>query len=149
MTETAPAPSAAPESTYRARLCAKYMAAAAVLAATAPDDFRRRIIARPVFVYAHEFLRWARRAKNDLKRLPNTRHAIGRIEPMLTRFAGHDYGPYEDIRHGIVAHRRPLGTTATGGDELATVVAWLDISDATVRILAEDATAVWNAGRRV
>ena len=51
------APTTAPESAYRARLCAAYMAAAAVLAGEAPDDFRRRIIARPAFVYAHEFLR--------------------------------------------------------------------------------------------
>jgi len=121
------------------------MAAAAVLAGEAPDDFRRRIIARPAFVYAHEFLRWARCAKNDLKRLPNRRHAIRRIEPMLTRFARHDYGPYEAIRHRIAAHRQPIGDTSDGSDELATAAAWLDISDATVRILADDARTVWNA----
>jgi hypothetical protein len=79
------------------------MAAAAVLAAEAPDDFRRRIVARPVFIYAHEFLRWARRAKNGLKKLPNSRQAIRRIEPLLMRFAEHDYGPYEEIRHRIAA----------------------------------------------
>jgi hypothetical protein len=142
---TTPAPTTASESPYRARLCARFMAAAVVLAAEAPDDFRRRIIARPVFVYAHEFVRWARRAKNELRRLPNTRHTILGIEPILTRFAVHDYGPYEVIRHRIAAHRQPLGATTDSDDELATAAAWVDISDSAVRILAEDARAVWNA----
>lgn len=142
MPQTAPPPPKTPESPYRARMCAQFMAAAAILASEAPDDFRRRIIARPVFVYAHEFRRWARRAKNDLKKRPETRYAVRRLEPMLDRFDRHDYGPYEDVRHRIVAHRQPIGGPT--GDQLATAAAWLDITDATVRILAEDARAIWN-----
>ncbi len=138
MPQTAPPPPKTPESPYRARMCAQFMAAAAILAFEAPDDFRRRIIARSVFVYAHEFLRWARRAKNDLKKRPKTRYAVRRLEPMLDRFDSHDYGPYEDVRHRITAHRQPIG------DQVATAAAWLDITDATVRILAEDARAIWN-----
>jgi len=118
------------------------MAATAVLAEQAPDDFRRRILARPAFVYGNEFLRWARRAKNDLKRLPDTRTTIRRLDSLLERFAQHDFGPYEEIRHRIAAHRQPLG--ANCGDQLLTEAAWIDISDATVRILADDARTIWN-----
>jgi hypothetical protein len=142
MPETASPSPATPESPYRARMCAQFMAAAAVLAAQAPDDFRRRIIARSVFVYAHEFLGWARRAKNDLKSRPTARQEVQRLEPMLERYAEHDYGPYEVVRHRIAAHRQPIG--GPGGDQITTAAAWLDITDATVRILAEDARAIWN-----
>jgi hypothetical protein len=127
-----PLASSPSESPFRARLCAQFTAAAAVLAAEAPDDFRRRIVARPVFIYAHEFLRWARRAKNGLKKLPNSRQAIRRIEPLLMRLAEHDYGPYEEIRHRIAAHRQPFGNAIS--DQVSGEEAWLDISDATVRI---------------
>lgn len=142
MAKAAPACQTTPESPYRARMCAQFMAAAAVLAAEAPDDFRRRIIARSVFVYAHEFLHWARRAKNDLKKLANTPQVIRRLELMLCRFGDHDYGPYEQIRHRVAAHRQPIGDETR--DDRAAAAAWLDTSDATVRILADDARAIWN-----
>lgn len=142
MAKTAPRSPRTSEDPYRARLCAQFMAAAAVLAGEAPDDFRRRIIARSVFVYAHEFLRWARRAKNELKTVPNARQVIRRLEPLLMRFAEHDYGPYEEIRHRIGAHRQPFGDAI--GDQVGGDEAWLDISDATVHILAEDARTMWN-----
>ena len=37
------------ETALKARYCAQMMAGAAVLAGTAPDDFRRRVLARWVF----------------------------------------------------------------------------------------------------
>jgi hypothetical protein len=61
------------------------------------------------------------------------------------RFAEHDYGPYEEIRHRIAAHRQPFGNAIS--DQVSGEEAWLDISDATVRILAEDARAIWNEPR--
>jgi hypothetical protein len=133
-----------PESPYKARLCAQMMAATAVLAALAPDDFRRRILARPGFVYCYEFVRWARRAKNGLKGQRETRELVRQLERELAELEHKNFAPYEVIRHSVAAHRQTFDADdavtniASGND------AWTDISDAAVRILAEDARAIWN-----
>ncbi len=119
------------------------MAAAAVLASTAPDDFRQRILARSVFVHCHEFIRWARRAKNELRRASKHPDTVRALTGELGALERRDWGPYEEIRHRIAAHRQSLaddpGKAITKGTEL-----WADISDAAVRILSEDARAIWN-----
>lgn len=131
------------EIALKARYCAQMMAAAAVLAGTAPDDFRRRVLARHVFVYCHEFIRWARRAKNELRGRPQLRESVRELERALNELELRDWGSYEDIRHRIAAHRQTLAATPTDailrGGEM-----WNDISEATVRILSEDARAIWN-----
>jgi len=124
------------EIALKARYCAQMMAAAAVLAGTAPDDFRRRVLARHVFVYCHEFIRWARRAKNELRGRPQLRETVRELDRALNELERRDWGSYEDIRHRIAAHRQTLAATPTDailrGGEM-----WNDISEATVRILSE------------
>lgn len=119
------------------------MAAASVLATTAPDDFRRRVVARWVFVYCHEFIRWARRAKNQLRARKDLRETVRGLERALDELEKRDWGSYEDIRHRIAAHRQsvpgPLTTSIPQTSEM-----WTDISDATVRILSDDTRAIWN-----
>lgn len=131
------------ETALKTRYCAQMMAAASVLAGTAPDDFRRRVLARWVFVYCHEFIRWARRAKNELRGRKDRRETVRELERALDQLEKRDWGSYEDIRHRIAAHRQalsgPLTTTIPQTNEM-----WTDISDATVRILSEDARAIWN-----
>ncbi len=131
------------ETALKARYCAQMMAAASVLASTAPDDFRRRVLARWVFVYCHEFIRWARRAKNELRGRTNLRETVRDLERALDALEKRDWGSYEDIRHRIAAHRQtvpgPLTTSIPQTNEM-----WTDISDVTVRILTEDARAIWN-----
>jgi hypothetical protein len=131
------------ETALKARYCAQMMAAASVLARTAPDDYRRRVVARWVFVYCHEFIRWARRAKNELRRRNGLRETIRALELALDELEKRDWGSYEDIRHRIAAHRQavpgPLTTSIPQTSEM-----WTDISDTTVRILSEDARAIWN-----
>lgn len=131
------------ETALKTRYCAQMMAAASVLAGTAPDDFRRRVIARWVFVYCHEFIRWARRAKNELRRRGGMRDTVRKLEQALDELERRDWGSYEDIRHRIAAHRQtvpgPLTSSIPQTNEM-----WTDISDATVRILSEDARAIWN-----
>jgi hypothetical protein len=96
-----------------------------------------------VFVYCHEFIRWARRAKNELRRRKDLRETVRHLEAALDELAKRDWGPYEEIRHRIAAHRQTRARTPTDsileGNEM-----WTDISDATVRILSEDARAIWN-----
>lgn len=131
------------ETALKARYCAQMMAAASVLAGTAPDDFRRRVIARWVFVYCHEFIRWARRAKNELRGRKGLRDTVRELNQALNDLEKRDWGSYEDIRHRIAAHRQtvpgPLTSAIPQTNEM-----WTDISDATVRILSEDARAIWN-----
>ncbi|HEY2181084.1 MAG TPA: hypothetical protein VGH09_05360 [Solirubrobacteraceae bacterium] len=131
------------ETALKARYCAQMMAAASVLAGTAPDDFRRRVVARWVFVYCHEFIRWARRSKNELRGRKEMRDTVRELEQDLDELEKRDWGSYEDIRHRIAAHRetvpRPLTASIPQTNEM-----WTDISDATVRILSEDARAIWN-----
>ncbi len=130
------------ETALKVRYCAQMMAAASVLAGTAPDDFRRRVIGRWVFVYCHEFIRWARRAKNEL-RDRSLRETVGELKRALDELETRDWGSYEDIRHRIAVHRQlapgPLTTSIPQTNEM-----WTDISDATVRIVSEDARAIWN-----
>jgi hypothetical protein len=131
------------ETALKARYCAQMMAAASVLAGTAPDDFRRRVLARWVFVYCHEFIRWARRAKNELRGRKDMRDTVRELGQALDELEKRDWGAYEDIRHRIAAHRQtapgPLTASIPQTNEM-----WTDISDATVRILSEDARAIWN-----
>jgi hypothetical protein len=131
------------ETALKTRYCAQMMAAATVLAGTAPDDFRRRALARWVFVYGHEFIRWARRAKNELRSQPEQRQTVRELERALDDLEKRDWGPYEDIRHRIAAHRQTIDSALTTsiprGNEL-----WTDISDDAVRVLSEDARAIWN-----
>jgi hypothetical protein len=131
------------ETALKTRYCAQMMAAASVLAGTAPDDFRRRVLARWVFVYCHEFIRWARRAKNELRGPKDLRETVRELGRALDELEKRDWGSYEDIRHRIAAHRQtirgPLTTSIPQTNEM-----WTDISDATVRILSEDAREIWN-----
>ena len=131
------------ETALKARYGAQMMAAASVLAGTAPDDFRRRVVARWVFVYCHEFIRWARRAKNELRGRTGMRDTVRELEQALDELEKRDWGSYEEIRHRIAAHRQtvpgPLTTSIRQTNEM-----WTDISEATVGILSEDARAIWN-----
>jgi hypothetical protein len=131
------------ESPFKARYAAQMLAATAVLASLAPDDFHRRVLARPAFVYTHEFIRWARRAKNEAKQLKGTRQVVRDLEARLSRLENDDYEPYREIRHRISAHRQRFAADATD-NIVATSTAWTDISDAAVRVLAEDAREIWN-----
>lgn len=128
---------------YKARFAAQMMAAATVLAETAPDDFRRRSLARPVFVYGHEFLRWARQAKNELKSKPSQRQRVARLEELLRALGERDWPSYEVIRHRIAAHRQPLAPDAIDDLQLGAEF-WNDISSPALRILCEDARDIWN-----
>lgn len=131
------------EAALKTRYCAQMLAAACVLAETAPDDFRRRVLARSVLVYCHEFIRWARRAKNEVRRdglaMPDVR-TLGQALDDLER---RDWGDYEEIRHRIAAHRQTIGTdiatTMTANPQM-----WNDLSADALRILAEDVRAIWN-----
>jgi hypothetical protein len=135
---------AAPESAYKARLAAQLMAAACVLASTAPDDFSRRVLARPVFTYGHEFVRWARRAKNILKRHRNFASIVRDLESKLADVEQRDFAPYVVIRDRIAAHRQPFDDTDRAANIQQGFATWNDISDDTVRILAEDVRSIWN-----
>lgn len=131
------------ETTLKTRYCAQMMAAACVLANTAPDDFHRRVLARPVLVYCHEFIRWARRAKNELRSVPEHRATVRRVEQALNDLERRDWGDYQEIRHRIAAHRQTIApdleTSMTTGNAM-----WSDITDDALRILSEDARAIWN-----
>jgi hypothetical protein len=131
------------ETALKARYCAQMMAAASVLAGTAPDDYRRRVVARWVFVYCHEFIRWARRAKNELRSRKGLRDTIRDLERPLDELEKRDWGSYENIRHRIAAHRQPVPGPLTTSIPRTSEM-WTDISDTTVRILSEDARAIWN-----
>lgn len=118
------------------------MAAATELATTAPDDFRRRVLARSVFVYCHEFIRWGRRAKNVLKSRRSFRDNVRELTVALDQLEKRDWGGYEQIRHRI-AHRQSFGPSPVESISPANEQ-WTDISDDAVRILSEDARAIWN-----
>ncbi|PTL55565.1 hypothetical protein [Paraconexibacter algicola] len=131
------------EAALKTRYCAQMMAAGCVLASTAPDDFRRRVLARPVLVYCHEFIRWARRAKNELRSATGDRETVGRIARALNDLEQRDWGDYEEIRHRIAAHRQTIAPDSV--DALtARASMWSDLSDDALRILAEDARDIWN-----
>ena len=131
------------ETALKARYCAQMMAAATVLAGTAPDDFRRRVLARWVFVYCHEFIHWARRAKNELRGRRDLRDTVRQLARALGELEKRDWGGYEQIRHQISAHRETFApsliTSIPLGNEM-----WTDISDDAARILSEDSRAIWN-----
>lgn len=143
MTESDTSQARFSETALRTRYCAQLMGASCVLAGTAPDDFHRRALARPVLVYCHEFIRWARRAKNELRSQPQHRATVKRVEQALDDLEHLDWGDYGQIRHRIAAHRQTIAadleTSMTSGNAM-----WSDIADDALRILSEDARAIWN-----
>ncbi len=131
------------ETALKARYCAQLMAAGCVLADTAPDDFHRRVLARPVLVYCHEFIRWARRAKNELRSRPELRPTVKRVGLALDDLERRDWGDYEQIRHRIAAHRQTIDPDLAESLSVGNAM-WSDLADDALRILAEDARAIWN-----
>jgi hypothetical protein len=123
--------------------CVRMMLAARVLAETAPDDFRKRIVARPVFSHVQAFLRWAPQVKNGLKKRKVDRALIHEIEVALKDLGERDFAHYEDVRHRIAAHRQAF-VPLPQPELLADSEAWNDIDEAAVTILTDDATAIWN-----
>jgi hypothetical protein len=116
--------------------------AARALAAAAPTDHRKRVLARYVFVYLHDVIRFAPAWRNALVRDPRSRATAEAAKPALERLR-RDWETYADIRHYLAAKRQPRHPGDKAADQLAAFRLWADIGDLSVETLTDDALEIY------
>src|ERR1700733_1873126 len=116
--------------------------AARALAAAAPNDHRKRVVARYVFVYLDDVIRFAGPWRNQLRRRNATRAAAESALPALTRLRK-DWRHYEEIRNYLAAKRQPRDPLDPVANELESFALWADIGEIAVGTLVDDAVEVY------
>jgi hypothetical protein len=111
--------------------------AARGLAAAATDPHRKRVIARYVFVYLDDVIRFGAAWRNELAREDATRAAAESSLPALDRLRA-DWDHYQHVRDYIAAKRKPREPDAEL-DQLASFKLWADIGELSVSTLVDDA----------
>lgn len=115
---------------------------ARTLAGATPDPYRQRVVARYVFVYLDDVVRYAPAWRNTLRRDPKTSAAADSAEPALTRLRA-DWRHYEDIRNFIAAKRQLRDPLAPEANEIDGLRRWGDIGTLAVDTLVDDAIEIY------
>ena len=125
----------------------RLMHAARALAEVPDDAFAQRVFARPVLGYFHEFVRWAPRNLKPLRGDPARRAAVREIDDRLRQLRRADWPDYEPLRHQLAVHRQSF-LPEDGASGLAQIDAasraWVELDQAAVHILTDDAAEVYN-----
>jgi hypothetical protein len=116
--------------------------ASRALAAAATDAHRKRVVARYVFVYLDDVIKFAAPWRNRLHRNEATRAAADSALPALKRLR-YDWKHYEDVRNYIGAKRQPRNPLDRAADELESFAIWLDIGELAVGALVDDAVELY------
>lgn len=116
--------------------------AARALAAAAGDAHRKRVVARYVFVYVDDVIKFAAPWRNRLRRIEATRAAADSAVPALNRLR-HDWKHYEDVRNYVGAKRQLRNPVDRAADELESFAIWLDIGELAVGALVDDAVEIY------
>lgn len=115
--------------------------AARALAAAAPTDHLKRVLARYAFVFLHDVTRYAPAWRNRLLEDKPTRATAEAASPALDRLRG-DWGHYQAVRHFLAAKRQLKDADATI-DQLETYRLWNDIGALSVEVLVDDAVELY------
>lgn len=126
----------------KTRHAVQMVAAARALARAAPTDHRKRVLGRYLFVYLHDFIRFAPAWRNVLLAGPRTRVTAQAAEPALRRLR-RDWESYADVRHYLAAKRQSREPGDKAADQLTAFRLWADIGDLSVETLADDAIEVY------
>lgn len=125
----------------------RLMHAARALAEVPSDAFAQRVFARPVLGYFHEFMRWAPRNVKPLRGDPARRAPVREIDDRLRQLRRADWPDYEPLRHQLAVHRQSF-LPEDGASGLAQIDAasraWMELDQAAVHILTDDAAEVYN-----
>jgi hypothetical protein len=116
--------------------------AARSLSASAADAHRRRVIARYVFVYLDDVIRFAAPWRNRLRADPRSRAAADSALPALKRLR-QDWKDYQHVRDYLAAKRQPRNPSSRVADELESFELWADIGELAVGTLVDDAIEVY------
>jgi hypothetical protein len=126
----------------KTRHAVQMTAAARALACAAPNDHRRRVLGRYVFVYLHDVVRFTPEWRNALLADPRTKATAQAAEPALRRLR-HDWESYANVRHYLAAKRQPRVLGDKAADQLAAFRLWADIGDLSVESLTDDAIELY------
>ncbi len=127
----------------KARHCALMLLAAAALADCAPDDVHHRALARYCFLYAEALLLWARRWRNDLKRVPGAARRAATAKKHVDELRAVLDGAGE-VRHYLAAKRKSVAE-ARPDDMALTWHLWAAVNPATVSALCAAAQRVYTS----
>jgi hypothetical protein len=123
------------------------MHGARALADLAEDPMTQRTLARPVLGRFHEFLDWigavVKPLRSDLRHRALAREADRLIRPLRNR----DWPDYTPLRHQIAVHRQaflPEDTSSGMAQIEAASRMWVELDQATIHILTDDAAEVYN-----
>src|ERR1700733_4287198 len=128
-----------PEKTHHA---VQMAVVARLLASAAPDPHRKRVIARYVFVYLDDVVRFAPAWRNQLLGAASTKAAGESALPALTRLRN-DWEHYEDVRNFIAAKRQPRDPRDPVTNEIDGFKLWADIGSLAVDALVDDAIEIY------
>ncbi len=116
--------------------------AARALADAVPNPYAKRLAARGVFVAIDSLISLARQSRNLIKETKANKSDLADLKQALNDLADRDWGPYEEIRDRIGAHRQPVG----GGDDTLGWAAanelWAQVDAPLVGVLCEDVVAI-------
>lgn len=111
--------------------------AARELAVAASDPHRKRVIARYVFVYLDDVIRFGAAWRNQLARQDSTSAAAESASPPLDRLR-RDWDDYQHVRDYIAAKRQRRDADAAS-DQLVSFKLWAEIGELSVVTLVDDA----------
>jgi hypothetical protein len=116
--------------------------AARALAAAAPSDHLKRVLARYVFVFLHDVLRFAPAWRNQLLKDEARRATAEAAAAALERLRV-DWKHYQGIRHFLGAKRQLRDPADAAADQLETFRLWTDIGALSVETLVDDAIELY------
>jgi hypothetical protein len=116
--------------------------AASVLADCAPDDIQQRALARYTFLYGDAFLGWARRWRNNLKRVPSTSRRAAALKPELSALST-VLDSAGGVRDYLAAKRQAAGDMRADDIE-ATSLLWSAVNPHTVSTICASAIRLYD-----
>ena len=126
----------------KTRHCTLMLLVASVLAYCAPDDLQQRALARYAFLYADALLEWARRWRNELKRVPATKAVAAEAKPLADTLASILDGA-GGVRDYLSAKRQSVAGMRADDIE-ATLLLWAAVNAPTVQALGEAAIKLYD-----
>ena len=117
----------------KVRFCVQSMCGVRWLTSLMPDDYSKRLVARPTFLYLDAFLQLAPRLKNELKGIKKD---VLDVHECLRKLESDYEGNYSRIRDKLTAHRQEL--------PLADLIeAWNEVDLVSTTIFTEDAETIY------
>lgn len=118
--------------------CLQMMRLSRWLTSLIEDDYKKRIIARNIFVYLDAFLKRAPELNNQIGKLGASVSAVKAVKEQLKQLTK-DYDDfYSTIRDKLAAHRKDIPL-------IERIEAWNEIDKTTVALFIDEASSIYNS----